>query len=227
MSLLDRYQSETDLPESLPVFPLGGVLLLPRTQIPLNIFEPRYLEMVDAALSGSRLIGMIQPDGPGAMAEQGNPDAKPPLQKVGCAGRITSYSETGDGRILITLTGISRFRLVEELPALTPFRQVRADFTPFADDLKEGLGEDQVDRAKLLDVLKRYLEHHSLKADWRAIENSGSETLVNSLCIISPYGPAEKQALLEAKTLAERNEMLVALTEMALAGEGNDSTNIQ
>lgn len=227
MSFIDRYRSPADLPERLPVFPLAGVLLLPRTQIPLNIFEPRYLAMVDAALAGDRLIGMIQPDGPEAMAAQGDPAAKPAIHRVGCAGRITAFSETEDGRVLITLTGICRFKVKKELDTITPFRQVRADFGPYADDLSADTGADKVDRERLLDVLKRYLTRYDLRADWQAIKNSGSETLVNSLSVISPYGPAEKQALLEAKTLEDRNQMLIALTEMALAGDSEDGTNLQ
>jgi hypothetical protein len=227
MSFIDRYRSPADLPERLPVFPLAGVLLLPRTQIPLNIFEPRYLAMVDAALAEGRLIGMIQPDGLEAMAAQGDPSAKPAIHQVGCAGRITAFSETEDGRVLITLTGICRFKVKEELDTITPFRQVRADFSPYADDLNADTGADKVDRERLLDVLKRYLTRYDLRADWQAIKNSGSETLVNSLSVISPYGPAEKQALLEAKTLEDRNQMLIALTEMALAGDSEDGTNLQ
>ncbi len=184
MGFTDQYRTIADLPETIPVFPLAGAILLPRGQLPLNIFEPRYL--------------------------------KPPLRAIGCAGRITSYAETGDGRIVITLTGISRFHLQAELTAMTPYRQFKVDWEAFADDLIEGHGQDAVSRERLLEILKEYLDTHGLQADWRAIRASSNEALVNSLCTISPYGPREKQALLEAKTLEDRNQMLIALTEQAL-----------
>lgn len=213
MGSTDRYISVADLPASIPVFPLPGVLLLPRTQLPLNIFEPRYLQMIDDCLRGSRIIGLIQPDEdhtPSMQADQ------PALMQVGCAGRLTSYTETPDGRILITLTGIARFRVIHELETMTPYRQCAVDFEEFIDDLTPELGTENVTREHLLDVLKTYLDTNGLQADWRAIKLSTNETLVNSLSIISPYGPREKQALLEAKTLEDRNQMLIALTEVAL-----------
>lgn len=211
-----RYKSIADLPQVLPVFPLAGAMLLPRGVMPLNVFEPRYLAMVDAALrSGDRLIGMIQPreTGPGSAIHA----EKPPLHDVGCAGRITAFTEADDGRILMTLTGICRFKVAEELDTVTPFRQVRADFTPYAADLEPGAGEEEVDRAGLLDVLRRFLAANGLQADWDAIERSSNEALVNSLAMISPFGPTEKQAMLEAETLEKRNRILIALAEMALA----------
>jgi Lon protease-like protein len=223
MGSTDRYQSVADLPASIPVFPLPGVLLLPRAQLPLNIFEPRYLQMVDDCLRGARLIGLIQPD------EEETPTSaeQPSLMKVGCAGRITSYTETQDGRILITLTGVARFRVLGELDAMTPYRQCTVGFSEFEDDLTAELGTEDVSRDRLLEVLKEYLETNGLQADWRAIKLSTNETLVNSLSLISPYGPREKQALLEAKTLEDRNQMLIALTEVALqqsASSDNDTT---
>jgi len=212
----DRYQSIADLPASIPVFPLAGVLLLPRTQLPLNIFEPRYLNMVDDAMRGERIIGMVQPDGDAAIVASQDPDAKPKLCGVGCAGRLTSWTETHDGRVLITLTGVARFRITSELDATTPYRICAVDWSDYENDLTSDFGADEVSRDALLAVLKTYLETHGLQADWRTIKQSSNEALVNSLSVISPYGPREKQALLEAKTLEDRNQMLIALTEVAL-----------
>ena len=216
MGLTDQYRSVADLPGTIPVFPLAGAILLPRGQLPLNIFEPRYLKMVDDALRGERIIGMVQPDGDEAILASQIPGKTPKLCAIGCAGRLTSFAETGDGRIVITLTGISRFRITNELAAVTPYRQCEVAWEEFADDLVAGHGQDAVSRERLLEILKEYLETHELQADWRAIRLSSNETLVNSLCTISPYGPREKQALLEAKTLEDRNQMLIALTEKAL-----------
>jgi len=203
-----------ELPEVIPVFPLSGVLLLPRGQLPLNIFEPRYLKMLDDALGRGRLIGMIQP----------SDDDEDQLVSVGCLGRVSTFSETEDGRMIISLTGVCRFRVEEEVPTTTPYRQVRASYRPYADDLVAEAGSIDVDRSALVDVLTRYLDMTNLSVDWDSVHAASNETLVNSLCMISPYGPREKQALLEATNLAERNEILVALTEMALArGQSNDN----
>src|ERR1700681_536640 len=207
------YRGPGDLPEVIPVFPLPGALLLPRGQMPLNIFEPRYVAMVDDALaSGHRLIGMIQPDG----AHPGPAD-KPALYKIGCVGRITQIAETGDGRYLLQLTGISRFRVEEELSADTPYRQCRVSYAPFTDDFTPRKGEDGVDRESLLQSLSEFLKANNLKADWEGIENAPNEALVNALAMMSPYGAPEKQALLEAPDLKTRAEILVALTEIELA----------
>lgn len=227
MTLTDQYRNTADLPGTIPVFPLGGAILLPRGQLPLNIFEPRYLKMVDDALRGDRIIGMVQPDGEEAILASQIADKQPPLCAIGCAGRITSFAETGDGRVVITLTGISRFRIKSELTAMTPYRQCEVDWDEFADDLVAGHGQDKVSRERLLEILKEYLETHELQADWRAIRLSSNETLVNSLCTISPYGPREKQALLEAKTLEDRNQMLIALTEKALQELSPNDTTVQ
>jgi Lon protease-like protein len=208
-----EYRGPGDLPEIIPVFPLPGALLLPRGQMPLNIFEPRYLAMVDDAFaSGRRLIGMIQPDAahPGA-------ESRPNLFKVGCVGRITQLAETGDGRYLMQLTGIARFRVLEELPVVTLYRQCRVSFTPYADDFVARRGEDAVDRKSLLHALSDFLKANNLKADWEGIENAPNEALVNALAMMSPYGAAEKQALLEAPDLKTRAEILVAVTEIELA----------
>jgi hypothetical protein len=212
------YETLADLPPVLPVFPLSGALLLPRTQLPLNIFEPRYIDMIDAALSGSRLIGMIQPSA-GQLAA--NPD-HPVLEDVGCAGRLTGFQETGDGRYLITLQGVTRFRLGQELETLTKFRQAKVDFAPFAGDLKCGDGEEDVDRDGLLKTLQAYLDANSLEADWDSVCEAETEVLVNALCMMCPYGPQEKQALLEALDLKTRAETLIAITEMDLARSEND-----
>ena len=210
------YRSPIDLAATIPVFPLPGALLLPRGQMPLNIFEPRYLAMVDDALrSGARLIGMIQPD----PAHPGPAD-RPPLYRIGCVGRITQFAETGDGRYLIQLTGISRFALDQELEVTTPYRQCRVTYVPFADDFVARKGEEAVDRASLLTALSAFLKANKLKADWEGIENAPNEALVNALAMMSPYGAAEKQALLEAPNLKARAEILVAVTEIELAKGG-------
>jgi uncharacterized protein len=207
------YRGPTDLPGTIPVFPLPGALLLPRGQMPLNIFEPRYLAMVDDALQDRhRLIGMIQPD----PAHPGSED-RPNLYKIGCVGRITQFAETGDGRYLLQLTGVARFRVVEELTVATAYRQCRIDFTPFINDFTARKGEDLVDRKALLAALTSFLKANNLKADWQGIENAPNEALVNALAMMSPYDPAEKQAMLEAPDLKTRAEILVAVTEIALA----------
>ena len=218
MPMNAAYRSPADLPPVIPVFPLPGALLLPRGQMPLNIFEPRYLAMVDDTLADRhRLIGMIQPDSahPGA-------DDRPNLYKIGCAGRITQLAETGDGRYLIELTGVARFRIVDEPSVLTPHRQCRVDYHPFADDLVARKGESAVDRDALLKALAGFLKANKLDADWDGIEKAPNEALVNALAMMSPYGAAEKQAMLEAPDLKARAEILVALTEIELAKNEND-----
>ena len=207
------YDGPGDLADVIPIFPLPGALLLPRGQMPLNIFEPRYLAMIDDALrSGHRLIGMIQPD----TAHPGS-EEKPNLFKIGCVGRITQIAETGDGRYLIQLTGVARFRIEAELSVTTPYRQCRVAYAPFADDFVARKGEDEVDRESLLRALSAFLKANDLKADWEGIENAPNEALVNALAMMSPYGAAEKQALLEAPDLKTRAEILVAMTEIELA----------
>ena len=213
MPINAEYRGPAELPEVIPVFPLPGALLLPRGQMPLNIFEPRYLAMVDDALrDGHRLIGMIQPD------DSHSPDAeRPVLFHVGCVGRITQLAESGDGRYILELTGVARFRVVEEPRVLTPYRQCRVDFFPFVDDFTARKGEEDVDRAALLSALTAFLKANNLKADWDGIEKAPNEALVNALAMMSPYGVAEKQAMLEAPDLKTRAEILVAVTEMDLA----------
>src|SRR5438874_9681487 len=213
MPINAEYRGPGDLPEVIPVFPLPGALLLPRGQMPLNIFEPRYLAMVDDALrSGRRLIGMIQPD----PAHPG-PEDHPSLYRVGCVGRITQLAESGDGRYLIQLTGIVRFRLEQELPVSTLYRQCRATYRPFGDDFIARKGEEKVDRKALLRALTAFLKANDLKADWEGIQNAPNEALVNALAMMSPYDVAEKQALLEAPDLKTRAENLIAVTEIELA----------
>jgi uncharacterized protein len=209
------YRSPADLPEVIPVFPLPGALLLPRGQMPLNIFEPRYLALVDDSMrDGHRLIGMIQTDPMHPGSEQ-----KPTLFKIGCVGRITQLAETGDGRYLIQLTGIARYRIEEEREVATAYRQCRVNYTPFAQDFTARLGEDAVDRKALLDTLSAFLKANNLKTDWDGIENAPNEALVNALAMMSPFGPAEKQALLEAPDLKTRAEILIAATQIELANK--------
>ena len=213
-----RYHNVDALPGIIGIFPLTGILLLPRAQLPLNVFEPRYLALVESALAGNRLIGMIQP------TEHEEKTLKPQLSAIGCAGRITGFRETDDNRYLITLTGICRFRVVEELATDTPFRQVAADYAPFAGDLAEG-GEDEFPRERLLAALNDYLSRRDLKADWRSVMNAPAETLVNALAMLCPFEPAEKQALLEAPSWSERVNTLLALLEMASTTSGSNAVN--
>src|SRR6516164_967835 len=193
----------TALPSILPIFPLTGVLLLPRGRLPLNIFEPRYLAMTRDALAGERLIGMVQPSDPQAAGDN------PPVYPTGCAGRITSFSETDDGRFLITLTGISRFHIREELPLLEGYRRVVPDWRDF-------------DRERLLRGLRAYFQHHRIEADWDAITSVPGERLVTSIAMICPFEPSEKQALLEAPDLDERARLLTAIVEMAVLNRPSD-----
>ena len=210
------YRLAKDLPPAIPVFPLAGALLLPGGRMPLNIFEPRYLQMIDQAMAGSRLIGMIQPSLDGASRDDGEPE----LCSVGCAGRIISLAETGDGRYLISLQGVCRFRIVQELPAKTPFRQCK--ITPFLADLEEDQAAAEVDRPALLKAFRAYLQANDLEADWESVSRAENGMLVNALSMMAPYGPAEKQALLEAPDLKTRAETLIAITEMTLAREDDE-----
>ncbi|MBX6323334.1 MAG: LON peptidase substrate-binding domain-containing protein [Rhodospirillaceae bacterium] len=205
------------LPAELPVFPLPGVLLLPRGRLPLNIFEPRYLAMTRAALAGPRLIGMIQP------AEEERPGAPPPrLRPLGCAGRMVSFSETEDGRYLIVLKGLIRFAVAAELEMVDGYRRVVPDFAPFRADLEPDRGA--IDRPRLLAALKAYFTAQGIGADWAAVESAEDERLVTSLAMICPFGAGEKQALLEAPDLAARGRMMVSLLEMAAFDSGPPSS---
>ena len=208
------YRRAVDLPQVIPVFPLDGALLLPGGELPLRIFEPRYLNMVDDVMAGDRMIGMIQ-------TRAGGERARPNLATVGCAGRITSFNETSDGTYLITLTGVCRFGVGDELPVRTPYRQVRAAFDPFAEDLKDDEAEEAAfDRSRFVKALKVYLNRRELDIDWETAESAPLESLVTSLAMGLPFEPAEKQALLEAPSLAARCDALTALLEI----DGMDDT---
>src|ERR1700758_2888374 len=213
MPINAEYRGPADLPEVIPVFPLPGALLLPRGQMPLNIFEQRYLAMVDDSFrDGHRLIGMIQPDVTHSRNEE-----RPTLFNVACVGRTAQLAESGDGRYILELTGISRFKVVEEMTVLTAYRQCKVDYFPFIDDFTARKGEDKVNREALLRVLTDFLKANNLKVDWEGVESAPNEALVNALAMMSPYGPAEKQAMLEAPDLKTRAEILIAVTEMDLA----------
>ena len=206
-----HYSRPEDLPAVIPVFPLPGVILLPRAQLPLNIFEPRYLAMTDYAMSGRRIIGMIQP-------RMGGEDSRhPALADAGCAGRITSYSETADGRYEITLTGIVRFRVAREIDAVTPFRQVEADYRTYDIDFAPPDASVDIARGRLLSALKPYLDERRMETDWPSLKDAPVEALVSALSMICPFEPNEKQALLEAQGTPERAEALIALLEIANA----------
>ncbi len=220
MTARDHGMTLDTLPETLPIFPLAGVLLLPHGQLPLNIFEPRYLAMISEAQSGARLIGMVQPVRP---EEDGG--ASPPVYLMGCAGRITAFEETDDGRFLITLTGLCRFDIVEELPlADGGFRLVCADYQRFAADLDEP-AESKVDRKRLLLALDAFFKQQGYEADWETVEGASNESLITTLAMTCPFAPSEKQALLEAMNTEARAEIVTTLMEMTVlddtrAGEG-------
>ncbi|HMN72499.1 MAG TPA: LON peptidase substrate-binding domain-containing protein [Rhodoblastus sp.] len=207
------YLDISELPAELPIFPLAGCLLLPRGELPLNIFEPRYLAMIDATLAGKRLIGMIQPR-PDAAS-----DRNPALCAVGCAGKITRFAETGDGRYVIALEGVCRFHVVQETTRDTPFRLFDVSYQGFARDL-QGPDSERVDRDAVLNALRAFAERNSISVDWESVAKASDEELVNSLSMMSPFGIKEKQALLEADNLRARGEVLVAIAEMELAGDG-------
>lgn len=211
--------SVADLPRVIPVFPLAGALLLPRRRLPLNIFEPRYLAMVDDAMRHTRVIGMVQP----STADT----RRPPLYPVGCLGRLTSWSETGDGRFLITLNGIARFRIESELETTTPYRQVEVRYGEFEDDLEEDESDAGIDRQRLGASLKSYFKQRKIDEYWQSIEQVSCEVLVNSLAMICPFEVAEKQALLEAPALADRAKLLTTLIEMAAATNGPHGGTMQ
>lgn len=201
----------SQLPAEIAVFPLSGCILLPRAELPLNIFEPRYLAMVDDALRAERIIGMIQPD-----ADKPRLPGGPSLYAVGCAGRVTQFAETGDGRYLITLTGLARFRVAHEAPSATLYRRCAVDFAPFAADL--GPADCcEAKRAEVIAALRRFAGGRGFKVDWEGVEETPTEALVNTLAMMAPFGVAEKQALVEAQTLEARAAALVSLSDFALA----------
>lgn len=209
-----RTTDQRALPGRLPIFPLRGAILLPRAQLPLNIFEPRYLAMTDRALGNQRLIGMTRP--------RWDEDVNPSVYDVGCAGRITSFMETGDGRYLITLTGISRFRITSEDLVDSGFREAEVDWSPFSFDLHHDPEENPQLRDRVIELLMRYLEEVGLRADWESIEGASAETIINSVAMSCPFEPDEKQAILEAPTTEDRGETLIALMEMAIARKNQD-----
>ncbi|NBB15658.1 peptidase S16 [Caulobacter sp. SLTY] len=217
--MVTGYRKIEDLPQAIPVFPLDGAVMLPGGQLPLNIFEPRYLNMFDDAMGGDRIIGMVQ-------TRAGGDRERPALSPVGCAGRVTAFAETGDGRYLVTLTGVCRFRIKEELGLMAPYRQVRADYAPFIDDLQpppaSGLGN-----ADLLEALKGYLEPRGLAVDWEAAQGAPAESLIDSLSMGLPFEPAEKQALLEAVTHGERGEILTALLRIGSVIGDDEGSSMQ
>jgi uncharacterized protein len=207
----------SDLPDTIPIFPLPGALLLPRAKLPLHLFEPRYLQMLDDCMKTKhRLIGMIQPrDVPG--------NAEKRLQAIGCAGRLTGFSETEDGRYMITLSGQSRFRVKEEVQGFTPYRRCLVDWGPFGRDLGDEEADKGFDRTAFLAVLARYFQAMQLSTDWSSLKEAEPELLVNSLSMLCPFSPEDKQALLEAPSLTTRRETLVTLIEFSLhAGDGDE-----
>ena len=208
--------STADLPETLPLFPLAGALLLPRTHRPLNVFEPRFVAMIDDALGNNRLIGLIQP----LADEEEAPSGDFPLQAVGCIGRLTHFEEQAEERYLIVLEGLCRFRYLGDAAAGTPYRQARIDAAPYAADFMPGLGAEAVDREALIAMIRDYSEFADFKVDFNEIARTGTEELVNLSAMLTPYGPREKQALLEAETLSDRAETLIALAEMEMARAG-------
>jgi hypothetical protein len=219
-SLLERYRKPADLPHRVPIFPLRRTIVLPRVGLPLTIFEPRYLAMLEDAIAGDRVLGLVQPQGGGEESPLGK---SVELRSVGCVGRLTAFEELDDGRVLITLSGVARCVLEQELACDKPYRLWNVGFARFQGDFIAGAGEDSVNREALLETLRTYLEVRNLSADWSAIANASTERLVNSLAVISPYGPEEKQALLEAPDLKTRAETLVALAELDLAAGSQGS----
>jgi Lon protease-like protein len=212
MSINKPYEGPDELPGALPIFPLPGVLLLPRGELPLNIFEPRYLAMVDDVLKTDRLIVMIQP------ALKAETTQEPPgLEAIGCAGRVTQFAETGDGRYMLALTGVARCRVRGELSVTTPYRQCQVDFAEFRDDFAATTREAGVDRSPILQTLKKFADANKLQIDWDEAKTAPIEILVNALSMMSPFGPGEKQALLEAPDLKTRADVLIAITEIELA----------
>ena len=206
-----------DLPGEIPVFPLTGVLLLPQGKLPLNIFEPRYLQMINVALGGDRMIGMVQPT-------ELNEGDQPDIYKTGCAGRITSFDESEDGRYIITLSGLIRFDITEELSLRDGYRVAVPDWAPYRNDLAEETGAG-IDRDRMLRALKGYFTVNNVDANWDAIKDTTTDRLVNALAMMCPFQPSEKQALLEAVSLADRANVMVALLEMSLAAN-DDSANL-
>ncbi|MGR3494441.1 LON peptidase substrate-binding domain-containing protein [Citreimonas sp.] len=206
----------TDLPGTIPIFPLPGALLLPRARLPLHIFEPRYLAMLDDCMkTDTRLIGMVQPVAVPGRSEKG-------LQRIGCAGRLTQFSETEDGRYMITLSGMSRFRVVNEIDGFTPYRRCAVAWDGFERDLDPVEHDTSFDRDRFLSRLDRYFKARDLSADWETLRDADDELLINSLSMLLDFSPEDKQALLEAPSLSTRRETLVTLMEYAMRGGEGD-----
>jgi Lon protease-like protein len=215
------------LPDTLPIFPLSGVLLMPGGKLPLNVFEPRYLAMVFDALAGHRMIGMVQPQQPGGYAGDGMPtdDGRPPVHRIGCAGRIVSFNETEDGRLLLALSGVCRFEIVRELDlAQGGYRRVSSVFSPFRADLDHADETVELDRERLIAALSAFFRSRNLSTDWDAVKQSADANLVTSLSMVLPFGPAEKQALLEAADSSARAKLLIAFLEMNAFAPPSDTT---
>jgi uncharacterized protein len=214
------------LPETLPIFPLSGVLLLPGGRLPLNIFEPRYLSMIFDSLAGHRMIGMVQPQQPGGYAGDGLPseNGPPAVHRIGCAGRIVSFNETEDGRLLLALAGICRFEVMRELdPAQGGYRRVSSLFSPYRADLDHADELVELDRERLMAALAAFFRARNLSTDWEAVKKAADANLVTSLSMVLPFGPAEKQALLEAADSTARAKLLVAFLEMNAFGQPSDT----
>ena len=206
-----QHPTQADLPSEFPIFPLPGALLLPHGRLPLNIFEPRYLALVEDSLAQGRMFGMIQPNTHAPRAPNG-----PSLYQIGCLGRLTQFAETDDGRFLITLSGVSRFRVVEELPIRHGYRRISAEFSPFEGDLSPSGTSMGVKRSELLGALRPFFTMHDIDANWDAIERMPEAMLVTTLAMLCPFDDAEKQALLEAPTEADRAADLLALLRMSI-----------
>jgi uncharacterized protein len=211
-----RPASPAELPQSVPIFPLSGALLLPFAHRPLNVFEPRYIEMVDAALRTDRLIGMIQP----VDTSEESPRGRAPLQTIGCVGRLTHFEETGEGRYFIILEGVCRFELRSELTVISPYRQAAISAERFALDFERGFGAEAVDRPRFVKMMRDYAEFADIEMNWDEIAKTPIADLVNFCCMVSPYGAADKQALLEANSLEARAETLIAMAEVEMARGG-------
>ena len=209
-----------DLPTTIPVFPLSGAVVFPRAQLPLHIFEPRYLAMVKDVLAGGRTIGMVQP------REDAAEQLEPTVYRVGCAGRLTSFQELDNGRNLITLTGLCRFEVDDEMDRMTPYRLFQVRYDNYAQDMSAD-GHDEIDRKALLEAVRKYIEHQDLQSDWESIEKADDETLVNALSMLTPFLPKEKQALMEAPDLTTRTTILTTLLEMAGAQAPGSGSAVQ
>lgn len=209
-----------ELPEVLPIFPLSGALLLPRARLPLHIFEPRYLALLEDCLkTRSRLIGMVQP--------RETPDGHDPkLSAIGCAGRLTSFSETEDGRYMVTLSGVSRFRLLDEVTGFQPYRRFQINWSPFQRDLAGEETDAGFDRDGFMALLARYFQARQLGTDWSGLKEAGTEHMINALSMLLPLGSEDKQALLEAPSLVTRRETLVTLLEFSLRASGSGSNEV-